>query len=174
VSSGGRRRNIIDGPRALGPERLGGVALALHDVELPVDVGSPPSFPYTCMTSSRARARHNGRSPIPLPAGANALKSGSFCLSVSINYCESCRQERMMSNSDDAAARAAASVKRKQQQVQESAKAWSEYQAQRRAVAEKTERLRLLRLAKEAAEKAGNGKRVAARPSRTKSSGTDK
>jgi hypothetical protein len=80
----------------------------------------------------------------------------------------------MMSNSDDAATRAAASVKRKQQQVQESAKAWSEYQAQRRAVAEKTERLRLLRLAKEAAEKAGNGKRVAARPSRTKSSGTDK
>ena len=40
----------------------------------------------------------------------------------------------------------------------ESAKAWAEDQAQRRAVAEKTERLRALRLAKEAAETVGKRK----------------
>ena len=52
-----------------------------------------------------------------------------------------------MSNSKEAKA-----FNRKEQQAREGAKAWAEYEAQRRAVAEKTERLRALRLAKEAAE----------------------
>ena len=49
-------------------------------------------------------------------------------------------------------ARAEAAFNRKEQQAREGAKAWAEYEAQRRAVAEKTERLRALRLEKEAAE----------------------
>jgi hypothetical protein len=57
-----------------------------------------------------------------------------------------------MSNSNEAKTRAEASFKRKEEQAQQGAKAWEEYQAQRRAVAEKTERLTALRLAKEAAE----------------------
>jgi hypothetical protein len=59
----------------------------------------------------------------------------------------------MMSDSIEAKARAEASFKRKEEQAQEGAKAWAEYEAQRRAVAEKTERLRALRLAREAADK---------------------
>ncbi len=57
-----------------------------------------------------------------------------------------------MSNSKDARARAEASFKRKEEQARQGATAWAEYEAQRRAVAEKTERLRALRLAKEAAQ----------------------
>ncbi len=59
-----------------------------------------------------------------------------------------------MLNSNEAnkaKARAEASFKRKEQ-AEDGAKAWAEYQAERVAVAEKTERLRALRLAKEAAE----------------------
>ena len=63
-----------------------------------------------------------------------------------------------MSNSKEARARAEAIFKRKEQQAREGAKAWIEYEAQRRAVAEKTERLRALRLAKEASEIAGKRK----------------
>jgi hypothetical protein len=59
-----------------------------------------------------------------------------------------------MSNSKDARARAEASFKRKEEQARQATKAWTEYEAQRRAVAEKTERLRALRLAKQAAESA--------------------
>ncbi|SRR6266699_7025349 len=58
-----------------------------------------------------------------------------------------------MSNSKEARARAEAIFKRKEQQAREGATAWAEYEAQRRAIAEKTERLRALRLAKEAADK---------------------
>src|SRR6266581_1608823 len=58
----------------------------------------------------------------------------------------------MMSNSNEAKALAEASFKRKEERAHEGAKAWAEYQAQRRAVAEKTERLRALRLAKKAVE----------------------
>ena len=54
-----------------------------------------------------------------------------------------------MSNSKEARARAEAIFKRKEQQAREGAKAWAEYEAQRRAVAEKTEQLRALRLAKD-------------------------
>jgi hypothetical protein len=59
-----------------------------------------------------------------------------------------------MSNSNEAKTRAEASFKRKEEQARQAMKAWIEYEAQRRAVAEKTERLRALRLAKEAAEAA--------------------
>ncbi len=59
-----------------------------------------------------------------------------------------------MSNSKDARARAEASFKRKEEQARPGATAWAEYEAQRRAVAERTEQLRALRLAKEAAETA--------------------
>jgi hypothetical protein len=47
-----------------------------------------------------------------------------------------------MSNSNEARARAEASFKRKEEQARQGATAWAEYEAQRRAVAEKTERLR--------------------------------
>jgi hypothetical protein len=53
---------------------------------------------------------------------------------------------------DQAKARAEASFKRKQEQATEGARAWAEYQAERRAVQERTERLRALRLEKEARE----------------------
>ena len=63
-----------------------------------------------------------------------------------------------MSNSKEAKARAEALFKRKEEQARQATKAWIEYEAQRRAVAEKTERLRALRLAKEAVETAGKRK----------------
>jgi hypothetical protein len=59
-----------------------------------------------------------------------------------------------MLNSKETKARAEAIFKRKEEQVRQGAKAWQEYQAQRRAVTERTERLRALRLAKEAADSA--------------------
>jgi len=57
-----------------------------------------------------------------------------------------------MSNSKEARARAESSFKRKEEQARQGATAWAEYEAQRRAMAEKTERLRAIRLAKEAAQ----------------------
>ena len=57
-----------------------------------------------------------------------------------------------MTEIESAKACAEASFKRKEEQAREGAKAWAEYQEQRRAEAEKTERLRALRLAKEAVE----------------------
>ena len=57
-----------------------------------------------------------------------------------------------MTEIESAKARAEASFKRKEEQAREGAKAWADYQEQRRAEAEKTERLRALRLAKEAVE----------------------
>ena len=63
-----------------------------------------------------------------------------------------------MSRVDEAKSRAEASFRRKEEHAREGAKAWAEYEAQRRAVAEKTERLRALRLAKEAVETAGKRK----------------
>ena len=55
--------------------------------------------------------------------------------------------------SNEARARAEASFK-KEERAKEGAKAMMEYQAEGRMVREKTERLRALRLAKEAADKA--------------------
>jgi hypothetical protein len=52
----------------------------------------------------------------------------------------------------EAQERAEANFKRKELQDREASKAWSEYQAGREAEREKTARLRLLRLAKEAAD----------------------
>ena len=57
-----------------------------------------------------------------------------------------------MTEIESAKARAEASFKRKEEQAREGAKAWAEYQEQRRAESEKTERLRARRLAKEAVE----------------------
>ena len=57
-------------------------------------------------------------------------------------------------NSREAKARAEATFKRREQQSQEGVKAWEEYKAQRLALTANTERLRALRLAKEAAEAA--------------------
>ena len=62
----------------------------------------------------------------------------------------------MMLNNQDAKARAEAAFKRKAQQASDGAQAWEEYQANSRAVAERTERLRAQRLAKEA-EQASRG-----------------
>jgi len=64
-----------------------------------------------------------------------------------------------MSNSKEAKTRAEASFKRKQEQVREGTKAWAEYEAQRRGVDEKIAKLKTLRLAKEAAEAASDGKK---------------
>ncbi len=64
-----------------------------------------------------------------------------------------------MRNSNEAKTRAEASFKRKQDQAREGAKAWTEYESQRRSVDEKIARLRALRLAKEAAEAAAQDKK---------------
>jgi hypothetical protein len=58
--------------------------------------------------------------------------------------------------SDEARARAEANFK-KEERAKDGAKAMMEYQANGRMVREKTERLRALRLAKEAADKARAG-----------------
>ena len=58
----------------------------------------------------------------------------------------------MTARSDEARARAEANFK-KEQRAKEGAKAMMEYQANSRLVREKTERLRALRLAKEAADR---------------------
>ena len=62
----------------------------------------------------------------------------------------------MATRSDDARARAEANFK-KEERAKEGAKAMMEYQANSRMVREKTERLKALRLAKEAADKASAG-----------------
>jgi hypothetical protein len=66
-------------------------------------------------------------------------------------------QERLLTTrSDEARARAEANFK-KEQRAKEGEKAMLEYQAQGRMIREKTARLRALRLAKEAADKARAG-----------------
>ena len=70
-------------------------------------------------------------------------------------------------NSSEAKARAEATFKRKQQQSQEGVNAWEEYKAQRLALIANTERLRALRLAKEAAEAAAVNQR--SRPTKRQS-----
>ncbi len=62
----------------------------------------------------------------------------------------------MTTRSDDVRARAEANFK-KEERAKEGAKAMMEYQANSRRVREKTERLKALRLAKEAADKASAG-----------------
>lgn len=68
------------------------------------------------------------------------------------------RREEMTltARSDEARARAEANFK-KEQRAKEGAKAMMEYQANSRLVREKTERLRALRLAKEAADRGRAG-----------------
>jgi predicted S18 family serine protease len=56
----------------------------------------------------------------------------------------------------EAKARAEAIFKKKENQLKEATEAMAEYQAANRALAERTARLRQLRLAKEAAEASGN------------------
>jgi len=62
------------------------------------------------------------------------------------------RETTLTAKSNDARARAEASF-RKEERAKEGAKAMMEYQANSRMVREKTERLKALRLAKEAADK---------------------
>lgn len=62
----------------------------------------------------------------------------------------------MPTKSDEVRARAEANFK-KEERAKDGAKAMMEYQANSRMVREKTERLRALRLAKEAADKARAG-----------------
>jgi len=62
------------------------------------------------------------------------------------------RETTLTAKSNDARARAEASF-RKEQRAKEGAKAMMEYQANSRMVREKMERLKALRLAKEAADK---------------------
>jgi hypothetical protein len=66
-------------------------------------------------------------------------------------------EERTLAvSSDEARARAEANF-RKEERAKDGAKAMTEYQANSRMVREKTERLKALRLAKEAADKARGG-----------------
>jgi len=58
----------------------------------------------------------------------------------------------LASKATEAKVRAEAIFKKREDQAREAAKARAEYEAAARALAEKTERLRLLRLAKEAVE----------------------
>jgi hypothetical protein len=58
----------------------------------------------------------------------------------------------VLNNAAETKTRAEAIFKKKEHQAREAAKAWAEYDAEARAVAERTARLRALRLAKEAAE----------------------
>jgi len=67
--------------------------------------------------------------------------------------------EVTLSNSKEAQTRAEASFKRKQDQARDGAKAWAEYEAQRRGIDEKIARLKALRLAKQATESAAKGKK---------------
>jgi hypothetical protein len=70
---------------------------------------------------------------------------------------ESLKEETTLTTrSDEARARAEASF-RKEERAKEGGKGMMEYQANSRLVREKTERLRALRLAKEAADKERNG-----------------
>jgi hypothetical protein len=69
------------------------------------------------------------------------------------------RTEVKVLNSQETKDRAEASFKRKQDQAREGTKAWAEYEAQRRGVDEKIAKLKALRLAKEAAEAAVDGKK---------------
>jgi hypothetical protein len=62
------------------------------------------------------------------------------------------RRRTLTTRSDEARTRAEANFK-KEQRAKEGAKAMMEYQANGRLVREKTERLRALRLAKEAADR---------------------
>ena len=62
------------------------------------------------------------------------------------------RETTLRTKSDEARARAEASFS-KEERAKEGAKAMMEYQANSRMVREKTERLKALRLAKEAADK---------------------
>ena len=62
----------------------------------------------------------------------------------------------MITKSDEARARAEANFK-KEERAKDGGKAVTEYQANSRMIREKTERLKALRLAKEAADKTGGG-----------------
>jgi len=66
------------------------------------------------------------------------------------------REATLTAESNDARARAEANF-RKEERAKDGAKAMMEYQANSRLVREKTERLKALRLAKEAADKARDG-----------------
>ena len=59
----------------------------------------------------------------------------------------------MASNSKEARDRAEASFKKQEQRAREGAKAMADYEAEGRAMREKTARLKSLRMAKQAAEK---------------------
>jgi hypothetical protein len=69
-----------------------------------------------------------------------------------MNCASRIEEANLASKAAEAKSRAEATFKKKEIQAREATKARAEYEAAARAVAKKTERLRLLRLAKEAAE----------------------
>ena len=73
-------------------------------------------------------------------------------LAANVSYRSPKRETTLTAKSNDARARAEAGF-RKEQRAKEGAKAMMEYQANARIVREKMERLKALRLAKEAADK---------------------
>jgi hypothetical protein len=64
-----------------------------------------------------------------------------------------CKEAILANNSKEARDRAEASFKKQEQRAREGAKAMADYEAEGRAMREKTARLKSLRMAKEAAEK---------------------
>ena len=74
----------------------------------------------------------------------------------------------MSMNSDQPQDRAEALFKKKQERLREGQQAMAEYQADRRAVGEKTARLRALRLARDAAESQPDAARTPALPKMTR------
>jgi len=72
-------------------------------------------------------------------------------------------------NSKEAQERAEAAFTKKEHQAREGAKAVAEYEAEGRAVRAKTERLRALRLAKEAADRKAEAEKEPARKKRSPS-----
>ena len=74
----------------------------------------------------------------------------------------------MSMNSDQPQDRAEALFKKKQERLREGQQAMAEYQADRRAVGEKTARLRALRLARDAAESQADAARTPALPKKTR------
>jgi hypothetical protein len=74
--------------------------------------------------------------------------------SLHVEWTGAPKREANLSDSDQVKTRAEAIFKRKEQQAREGASAMAEHRAASIAIAEKTARLRALRLAKEEAERA--------------------
>ena len=101
------------------------------------------------------------------PAGLPVPRS-SMALGRSWPACRSDTEVSLSKTPKELQERAEAQFKKKEAQAREGAKARADYEAQQRAVSEKTARLKALRLAKEASEPEVKKKPLAARKSKTR------